>query len=149
MIGVELKGMEKLTEKFRQMSELDRTRFFVEEFKPMADVIQRSMRAHAPVFKGEYWKSKKYASRNHPRGTLRDSIGKKIGGHSIPTVWISPNRKASRDAWYNHMVIGGHSYKDINVKKNDFVANTWNAIGGMVEKQLEQRFDSKLKAMLK
>lgn len=149
MIDVEFKGFEQLAQKFSELSEMDRMKFFAAEFKPVGRMIERAMKSQTPVYQGEYWKSKQYASRNHQRGTLRESIGMKMGGGDIPVVWISLNRKASRDAWYSHMVLGGHKYKSVSVRPNPIVTRTWESIGTMVESQLENRFKNKLTALLK
>lgn len=148
-IGMEFSGFDQLQKKFEELSNLDKKKFFVEEFKSMGDLLVRAMRAQTPVYQGNYRKSRQYASRNHARGTLRDSIGKKVGGKDIPVVWVSLNRKANRDAWYQHMVVGGHSFGNVSVRENPIVKKTWDAVGGIVEGQLRMKLANKIKAMVK
>jgi len=149
MIGVEFTGMKELQQKFATLSQMDRKKFFVSEFKPIGKTLVSAMKAQTPVYKGKYWSSQKYGSRNHPRGTMRESIGMKIGGNEIPVVWVSPNRKSSRDAWYSHIVLGGHNYNNVSIRPNPVIKRTWDAIGGIIEGQLEMRMQNKLKAMMK
>jgi hypothetical protein len=146
-MGVAFVGMEELQKKFMELSNLDRKKFFITEFKPIGAMLVRAMKAQTPVYPGKYWTSKQYTSRNHPRGTLRDSIGMKVGGSEIPVIWVSLNR--NRDAWYQHMVVGGHKHKGTTVKANPIVKRTWEAMGGIVEGQLKMKFENKIKAMMK
>jgi hypothetical protein len=129
---------------------MDRMKFFVDEFKPVSKTIETAMRNLTPVYKGKYFQSKQYSSRNHPRGTLRNSVGSKIGGHEIPVVWVNLNRKRSVDAWYSHMVVGGHELRGSSkVPPNPIVRKTWDAVGGIVSSQLESRLKNKLTALCK
>jgi hypothetical protein len=147
--GFKLKGMEDVKRIFQNLSEMDRLKFFVDEFKPVAKTLESSMKNLTPVYRGKQIVSKQYASRNHARGTLRNSIGMKIAGQMIPVVYVSLNRKRSVDAWYDHMVVGGHSYGSTKVPPNPIVEKTWDAVGGIVAGQLENRLKNKLKLMMK
>lgn len=148
MNGVEFKGTKELEAIFDSMSKMDVFKFFATEFKPVGNMITRAMRAQTPVYQGRYWKSVQYPARNHARGTLRESIGMKVGGKQIPVVWVSLNRKNKKDAWYQHMVVGGHSYGNVTVRPNPIVMRTWDAVGSSVESELEKRLSGKLKAMM-
>jgi hypothetical protein len=47
------------------------------------------------------------------------------------------------------MVVGGHSYGSTKVPPNPIVEKTWDAVGGIVSGQLENRLKNKLKLMMK
>lgn len=148
--GIKIVGMDDVKRVFQNLTEMDRMKFFVEEFKPAGKTIESAMRNLTPVYKGKYWTSKEYSSRNHVRGTLRNSVGSKIGGHDIPVVWVNLNRKKSVDAWYSHMVVGGHDlFGSSKIPPNPIVRKTWDAIGGVITGQLETRLKNKLTAMMK
>lgn len=148
--GFKIVGMEDVKRVFGNLSEIDRRRFFVDEFKPVSRTIETAMRNLTPVYRGKYWKSKQYTSRNHMRGTLRNSIGAKIAGNDIPVVYINLNRKRNHDAYYSHMVVGGHElHGSSKVPPNPIVRKTWEAVGGIVSGQLETRLKNKLTLMMK
>lgn len=126
-------------------------------FKPILESIGndmvRAMRAEAPVSKYGV-KSKAYESRTHAPGTLRRSIGKKVGGDSIPTVWVSPRRyeRRSADAWYSHIVLGGHTYKTelgtSRTKPNPFVREAYDKSKSSIETKAVRMVEARIKKLM-
>ena len=147
-IGIKFEGMDALAAKFNKLSQLSKERFFHDEYKSVVRRIKEQMRLETPVYKGKYWKSKQYPARNHPAGTLRESIGSKMGGMEIPTAWVSLNRRRGIDAFYSHMVIGGHEYGSVRVKPNPIVRRTWEMLKPWIEITLRSKFENKIKIFM-
>jgi len=148
MIGVEMIGFEELEAKFAELSDMDRYKFFADELKPVGDLLVTSMRNLTPVSKKGV-RSGRYSSRSHTPGNLRESIGKKMGGDQIPVVWVNFNRVRSKDAWYDHIVIGGHEYGGTRVRPNPIVRKTWDAMEPVVKMRLKNGLQMKLKGLWK
>jgi hypothetical protein len=148
MIGAELIGFKELQAKFAQLTDMDHHKFFAEEFKPIGDLLVTSMRNLTPVSKAGV-KSGKYSSRSHARGNLKASIGKKMGGDQIPVVWVNLNRVKSKDAWYDHIVVGGHEYGGTMVRPNPIVRKTWDSMEPVVKIRLKDGLQMKLKGLWK
>lgn len=147
MIGVTFDGIKEFEAAFSRLSDVDRMKFFSEEFAPIGNKIVAEMQAQTPVSKAGVL-SKMYASRTHAPGNLRKSIGKKLGGEQIPTMWISLNRKKAYDAWYQHIVVGGHEYGGTTIPPNPIVRRTWDKMMPWVESQLKARISNKLKFLM-
>lgn len=130
------------------MTSLDRHEFFATEFKPIGDKLVQEMRNQTPVSEEGTKGNKRLITRNHPAGNLRASIGKKIGGDNIPVVWVSLNRVKSRDAWYQHIVVGGWEYGGTRHAPNPIVRRTWDSMQSWVTSQLKTRMGNKLKALM-
>ena len=146
--GVTITGMDEIKRLFQSLSDMDRRKFFMDEFTPVAKTVENVMRAQTPIYRGRYWTSKQYSSRNHARGNLRNSIGKKVAGEQVPVVYVNLNRKRAYDAWYDHIVVGGHAFGSSTQPPNPIVQRTWELIGSSVSGQLESRIKNKLKLML-
>lgn len=127
--------------------------FFKPILSALGNELVRAMQGEAPVSKYGV-KSKAYASRTHAPGTLRRSIGKKIGGEEIPVVWVSPRRyeKKNADAWYSHIVLGGHDYKTeagtSRTKPQPFVRQAWDKSRSTIESKAQRAIESQLKKLL-
>lgn len=146
---------------FSRLSNIEAKRFFLDEFKPMADKLIVAMRNQAPVSETGS-KNKRYP---HPAGNLRTSIGRRMGGREIPTVWIGSNRRKGTDAYYDMWVIGGHNigkqsrsriaktvekeYGTSKTKPNPFIRRAWDSAAEMIKTGLKSRFENKLGALVK
>ena len=147
-IGFQMEGMKELEAKFAEMTRMDRVKFFASELNYVGNKVAEAMRGETPVSKRGV-RSKKYASRTHEPGNLRRSIGKKLGGGEIPTVWVSLNRRKGYDAWYEHMVVGGKEYGGTKTPPNPIVRRTWDTMRPWIESTLKTRIGNKLKALVK
>jgi hypothetical protein len=146
-VRLEFKGMKEIEAMFEKMSQVDRVKFFTKIFNPIGTKIVAEMKAESPM--SRYGStSKKYPSRNHPAGAFRQSIGKKLGGTDIPTMWISPNRRGKFDVFYQHMVTGGHELGSSTIPPNPVVRRTYDRMKSWIESQCEQRAKDQLKAMI-
>ena len=78
-----------------------------------------------------------YASRRHPPGYLKASIGVIVGkGTTFPTIWVRPRFQGSWDPWYEHFPMAGT--KKMKKMPNPFVDKAWQEVGGQVEASLEK-----------
>lgn len=130
------------------LSAMDAMEVFEKELNHIGNKIVAQMRANAPVAT-VIRSSKKYASRNHLPGNLRNSIGKKVGGTGIPTLWVSVNRRKAYDAWYQHFVVGGREYGGTTTRPNPFVRNTYDQMEGLIGTTMKNRIENKIKALAK
>lgn len=145
MIKVEFKmeGMEELQRQFSALGERIQKKVLVRSLKKCAKPLEDRMKANCPVSKtgttGE-----RLASRNHPPGYLRATIGTIVSrGSEFPAIWVRPRFRGNWDPWYEHMVMGGSAaYKD--AKANPFVDKTWQEMGAQVESSLTQDLETNI-----
>lgn len=152
-IKFDVQGMEGIQAAFSRFTDLDRVKFFEEIFNPIGARLVREMQNETPPRKTTAKRSrasvtsKQYASRSHTRGNLMRSIGKQMGGVEIPTMWVSLNRKKGLNAWYQHMVVGGHEYGGTTVAPNPIVRRTTDKMSGWIQSTLRSKLTDKLKKL--
>lgn len=146
-VGVQMVGSKEMDAVMKRLATLEPDEFFLDEFKPAADLMVTAIRNQTPVSPAGS-KSLKYGSRTHAPGTLKQSIGRKIGkGQMYPTVFVGPNRRGGVDGWYNHIVIGGHEYGGTRVPPNPFVRRAFDAAGDMIQSRVTSRIKIKIQKL--
>jgi HK97 gp10 family phage protein len=86
-------------------------------------------------------RSKRYASRRHPPGYLKASIGQVKGrGKEYPTVWVRPRFTGGWDPWYAHFPMAGT--KQMKKAPNPFVDRAWAEVGSTVKSNITTLINS-------
>jgi hypothetical protein len=93
-------------------------------------------------------RSKRYASRRHPPGYLKASIGQVKGrGKEYPTVWVRPRFTGGWDPWYAHFPMWGtepmrQAKKRVKKIPNPFVDRAWAEVGSTVKSNITTLINS-------
>lgn len=110
---------------------------FIAEAKRRAPELGDSLSTSGRIFVV----SKKYASRSHMKGNLRDSIGMGLSPRNkkMAGVWAGPRSRSQfkkglsgPDAWYAHMIEFGHLAPKKGggtqmIPPNPFIRSAWDA----------------------
>lgn len=136
MIGARITGLNELKSQLNGLSDTLRKRVIIRSLVRSAKPLEKRMKDLAPVSK-KGAQSKQYASRRHPPGYLKSSIGIVIGkGTDYPTLWVRPRVKImGYDAWYKHFPMAGTK----NIPKSSttpFVDMAWGEMGAQVQSSL-------------
>ena len=148
--GVEFNNLKKIEDVFDGIIGANPQDIFNDALRWAGKYLSAEMKKQTPVSKYGV-RSKKYQRRTHPSGTLRKSIGYQVGGADIPVVWVSLRRKnnAGMDAWYSHLVVGGHEHGSITVKPNPIVRRTMDEALPHLQGKMQKMMENKMKSLLK
>ena len=146
-VGAEVIGDKQLLKVFNDLSGINPADLFMAELKKAGDQLVIATKNAAPVSTSG-GRSRKYQSRQHLPGTLRSSIARKAAGMKFPTIFGGPGRKNRMDAWYSHIVIGGHEYGGTRVAPNPFVRRAWDASEGLIKSSVARRIEEKIKKLV-
>jgi len=149
-IGIDLIGEQEIKRMFSKLTSIEQKKFFIEEFRSVGTNIVSAIKNSSPVSAQGTTGNKKIPTRNHAPGNLRRSVAMLIGrGRDFPTVFIGPNKAKGVDAYYNHMVIGGHEYGSSKVPANPFVRRAWESISSFATETIRSKMKSKLDKLMK
>lgn len=146
MIAVEYKveGMDKLQEQFSALGEHVQKKVVINALKKCTKPLEDCMKMLCPVSETGV-SGERLASRNHPPGYLRASIGTIIGrGTEHPTVWVRPRFSSSLDPWYEHFPMAGT--KNMTATPRPFVDEAWGMYGDVVGDSLKTDLEKNIQA---
>lgn len=146
MVGfhVDTADLNKAIKEFSDLGEAVQKKIFVKVLKNNTRALEGRMKTLAPVSPRGVSGSK-LASRNHPPGYLKASIGTIVGKKGrYPTIWIRPRFRGKWDPWYEHFPMAGT--KKMKVAPNPFVDNAWKELGAQVEMGLKTDLEKQIQA---
>ena len=112
-----------------------------------AKVVERKMKELAPKSTTGVT-GNRLASRNHPPGYLKASIGIiKSRKGSYPTVWVRPRFKGKWDPWYKHFPMAGTKNYD-KAQPNPFVDRAWDATQAQVRSNIQRNLERLLQQQI-
>jgi len=136
-IKVDPKDVERVKQAFSALSDASQMRVMKDVLVKNAKPLESKMKELCPVSKAG-GRSKKYASRVHPPGYLRASIGIiRSKGNKYPTIWVRPRFKGKWDPWYEHFPMAGtEQMRKKGTAPNPFVDRAWDATRATVEARI-------------
>jgi len=146
MIHIELKPeeVEQIKKQFSALSDTVGKKVFVKVLKNNTRVLENRMKALCPVSKYGS-QGNRLASRNHPPGYLRASIGTIVGkGKEYPAIWVRPRFRGKWDPWYEHFPMAGT--KKMKKAPNPFIDKAWEEVGESVKTGLLTDLERQIQA---
>jgi len=146
MIHIELKPeeVEQIKKQFSALSDTVGKKVFIKVLKNNTRTLENRMKALCPVSKyGSH--GNRLASRNHPSGYLRASIGTIIGrGKDYPAIWVRPRFRGKWDPWYEHFPMAGTKRR--KQPPIPFVDKAWEEVGESVKTGLLTELERQIQA---
>ena len=145
-MGGEIMGTQAFVKKLQSLGIDEMDKIVHDVFNPVANKAVEIIKQNTPV-SGRGHTAKEYISRTHESGNLLRSVWKRWGRdprRQYPTVFVGPNRKNSIDAWYDHIVIGGHEYGGTKVAPNPFVRRSFEQMKGMLPAEMVSKIKLKI-----
>ena len=144
MKGAEITGLKEMEREFKNLSDTLRKRVIVKVLGRVARPLEQRMKDLAPVSKTGGL-SKQYASRRHPPGYLKASIGIVVGkGVDIPTIWVRPRFKIKGfDPWYAHFPMAGTKHIPQS-STTPFVDKAWAEMGAGIKSTLTNELTNEI-----
>jgi HK97 gp10 family phage protein len=147
MIKIEpdMSDLRAIKQKFSMLSDRVQSTVVRRVFHRAVRPLEKKMKQIAPVSRSGAV-SKQYASRRHPPGYLRASIGTVLSkrGSRYPTVWVGPRFKVGGwDPWYAHFPMFGT--KKIKHPK-PFVDQAWDSMRAQIENTIYRELEGNLQA---
>lgn len=175
-VDINMIGLKELEQILKQMPDQFNYKFLTGAHKTALKPFIEEAKRRAPVGDKRVV-SKKYASRSHEAGNLRDSIGVGLAPRSrkLAGVWAGPRADYFRgskknNAFYAHMVEFGHFtrkspkglaygekllkwYKtgegDAFVRPQPFMRPAWDATKGGIVKNISTTYIERMKKLIK
>jgi HK97 gp10 family phage protein len=148
---LDIKGLDELEQILKQMPDQFNYKFLTGAHKTALKPFIEEAKRRAPVGTKDVV-SKKYASRSHKAGNLRDSIGVGLAPKSrkLAGVWAGARAeyfrgRAKANAYYAHMVEFGHK----GVAPHPFIRPAWDATKGNLIKNISTTYIERMKKLIK
>lgn len=153
-VTIDMIGLKELEQMLKGMPDKFNYKFLTGVHKEIfKKTLLPAARARAPVGTRRVY-SKKYASRRHDPGNLRDSLGIGLAPKSrkLAGVWCGPRSKAvfrkgagKNDAYYAHMVEFGHG----NVPPQPFMRPAFDETKAQMKEMMSKTMIDRMKRQVK